>query len=126
MIKILVIGLGGFVGAIARYGLSGLVQKTTTTIFPYGTLAVNVLGCFIIGILMYFSEDRTLFSPTIRLLVMVGMLGAFTTFSTFGYETIRLVGNRELWPAVLNVAANVILGIGAVWFARTMLRALSL
>ena len=91
MVKLLIIGLGGFVGAICRYGLGGWVQRLTGGTFPYGTLVVNVTGCFLIGFLLMLFEQRQLFSPTTRLFLTVGILGAFTTFSTFGYETLELL-----------------------------------
>lgn len=124
MTKLLIIGLGGFVGAIARYGLSGLVHRAFSASFPYGTLAVNVVGCLLIGAMMYLVEDRTLLSPNMRMFLAVGGLGAFTTFSTFGYETLGLIQNREFWFATLNVGGNVLLGLAAVWLGRTILRAL--
>ncbi|MCK5124956.1 MAG: fluoride efflux transporter CrcB [candidate division Zixibacteria bacterium] len=116
--------MGGFVGAIARYGLSGYVHKQFGTGFPYGTLAVNIVGCFFIGALMYFIETRSMISQNLRLFVGIGLLGAFTTFSTFGYETLALMGDRELMRASLNVLGNVILGLFAVWLGRTLLKAI--
>ena len=124
MTKLLIIGMGGFFGAIARYGLSGLAHRAFGATFPYGTLAVNVVGCLLIGAVLYLVEDRTLLSPNMRMFLAVGCLGAFTTFSTFGYETLELIQDREFWLATLNVAANVVLGLAAVWLGRTVLRAL--
>ena len=114
MFKLLVIGLGGFVGAIARYGLSGLVHRYVGASFPTGTLVVNVLGCFVIGGLMYLVEDRQLFAPETRLFLQIGFIGSFTTLSTVGYETFALLRAGQIALASLNAAANVLLGIGAV------------
>jgi CrcB protein len=122
MLKLLVIGLGGFVGAIARYVLSGVVHRQWGTSFPAGTLLVNVLGCLVMGILMALVEDRQLLTPGARMFLMVGLLGSLTTFSTFGYETMELMRDGN-WPATLaNVAANVTLGLAAVWLGRAGIR----
>ena len=123
MTKLLIVGLGGFIGAVARYGLSGLVHRLLNTSFPYGTLAVNVAGCLAMGGVVYLVEDRAMLSPEARLFVAVGILGALTTFSTFGYETFELLADRQWWLAGLSVAGNMVLGLGAVWLGRTILRA---
>jgi len=118
LLKILVIGLGGFFGATARYGLSGLVQQYAGASFPAGTLAVNVLGCVAIGGLMSLVEDRQMLSPEVRLLLLVGFLGSFTTFSTIGYETFDLLRQGQLWLAAANAGANLfigMLGVGLGW-----------
>lgn len=114
MLKILLIGLGGFLGALARYGLSGLVQDRTAGAYPLGTLAVNVVGCLAIGVLMYLVAARQLFSPQARLFLMIGLLGSFTTFSTVGYETFHFLRLERLGLALVNAGANVVLGVGAV------------
>jgi CrcB protein len=112
---LLVLGVGGFLGAILRYLLSGFAQSVSRSIsFPYGTLAVNVIGCFVLGILAQLVESRGLLTPQMRLFAMVGVLGAFTTFSAFGLESINLLENRETIPALLNIAANVVLCLGSV------------
>jgi len=124
VIKLLVIGVGGFIGAIARYGLSGLGQRWSPSSFPAGTLFVNVLGCLIIGVLMSFVQDRQWLSPNARLFLMIGLLGSFTTFSTMGYETVELLKGGSVGLAFANVAANVLLGIGAVLGGRAAARLL--
>jgi CrcB protein len=122
MLKLLVIGLGGFVGAIARYVLSGLVHRQFNSSFPAGTLLVNVLGCLAMGGLMALVEDRQLLTPAARMFLMVGLLGSLTTFSTFGYETMELMRDGN-WPATFaNVTANVALGMAAVWLGRASVR----
>jgi CrcB protein len=123
MAKWLIVGVGSFLGGIARYGLSGLVHRYTGPFFPYGTLAVNVVGCFFIGVVLHLVEDRSALGPDARLFVAVGLLGGFTTFSAFGYETVELLRSNELRLALLNVTANVVLGLLAVWLGRTVLRA---
>lgn len=126
MTKILVVGLGGFLGAIARYGLTGLLHRVANGTFPYGTLAVNVLGCIAIGVVLHLVEDRSMLGPTTRLFVSIGILGGFTTFSSFGYETFELLEDREYRLAFLNVAGNVVLGLLAVWVGRTVPRAIGM
>lgn len=114
MIHFLAVGLGGFVGAIARYGLSSLVQSRLGGDFPAGTLLVNVLGCFLAGALWTLVEERNLFSENARLFAGVGLLGSMTTFSTFGQETVALLREGELRFALLSVALNVAVGLVGV------------
>lgn len=121
MMKWFAIGAGGFIGAILRYLVSGWVQNWSRSLdFPYGTLAVNLLGCFIIGILSYWGEQHNLFSPNVRLFVFIGLLGAFTTFSTFANETLNLLRARDELLALLNVGAHILLGLLAVWLGRVL------
>ena len=124
MFNLLSVGIGGFLGAIARYGLSGLVRRYCDGEFPYGTLVVNVLGCLVIGVLMSLVEDQKLFGPDMRSFLMIGLLGSFTTFSTLGYETYKLWQDHEYQFAFLNVGANVVLGITAVVLGRIAVRLL--
>jgi CrcB protein len=106
--------MGGFFGALARYGLSALVHRYAPQSFPFGTLVVNVLGCLIIGVLMALIEQRQWFAPNLRLFLLVGLLGSFTTFSTLGYETFALLEQGALRLGLYNVAMNLTLGLGAV------------
>jgi len=115
-----IVGIGGFTGSILRYWLSGLVQRWMQDSFPAGTLLVNVLGCFAIGAFWSFVENGGWFRPETRLLISVGILGGFTTFSAFGLETFALLHDRQYLAAFGNVSANVVLGIFAVmlgWMA---------
>ena len=131
MQQLLIVGLGGACGAVARYSLTGFVHRKFPEYLPYpiGTLAVNVLGCFLIGILMTLIAERDLFSETVsentRLLLITGFLGSLTTFSTFGYETVELMMLSNIRLACWNVAANVIVGCGAVfaghWLTKSLL-----
>lgn len=121
MTKWIAIGAGGFIGAIFRYLISGWVQNWSRSLdFPYGTLAVNLLGCFVIGLLSYWGEQHNLFSPNARLFVFIGLLGAFTTFSTFGNETLNLLRARNELLVLLNVGAHILLGLLAVWLGRVL------
>ena len=119
MHKIILVGMGGFVGAILRYLVSGVVQALTHSIsFPFGTLAVNIAGCFFIGGFSYLFESQSSMTSEMRLLLMVGILGAFTTYSTFSNETFNLLQDQRLFLASLNVATHIILGLAAVMLGR--------
>jgi len=119
--NILLVGFGGFIGSVLRYLASGYVQQSTKSInFPFGTLAVNVIGCFIIGFLAQLAEDRGVFTSQSRLFVFTGFLGGFTTFSSFGNETLNLARDSQRMNAFANVGANVIVGLFAVWLGRTV------
>ena len=121
MINILLVGLGGFIGSVLRYLASGYVQQSTHSIdFPYGTLAVNVIGCFILGFLAQLAETRGVFTSESRSFVFIGILGGFTTFSSFGSETLNLARDSQMMSALANIGANVILGLLAVWLGRTV------
>lgn len=116
LINAALVGTGGFIGAVCRYGLSGLVQRSVPlATFPYGTLAVNMLGCLLIGIAVGFADSRQLFGPEVRLFALIGLLGGFTTYSTFGYETFALLRDADYLRAVANVAVHVVLGLTLVW-----------
>jgi CrcB protein len=118
--KLFLIGIGGFLGSILRYVVSGYVQQLSKSIdFPYGTLAVNVIGCLIIGLLSYLADTRGVFSAEVRVFAFVGLLGGFTTFSTFGNETVNFLRRGESVFAFVNVAAHLLLGLMAVWLGRT-------
>jgi fluoride exporter len=123
MPKLVLIGLGGCCGAIARYSLSGLAHRWTSGTFPVGTLLVNVLGCFAIGVVMGLIEDKNVLGPTTRLLLVIGFLGSFTTFSSLGYETVALFNDGRFAVAALNSIGNYGLGIGAVVLGRLLVRA---
>lgn len=119
MHKVLFVGLGGFVGAVLRYLVTWGVQVLTQSIsFPYGTLTVNVLGCLLIGILSHLIEYQSVLTAEIRLLLIVGILGSFTTYSTFSHETVNLLHDQRLFLAFLNLAAHIILGLSAVILGR--------
>lgn len=121
MTKLLIIGAGGFIGSVLRYVISGLVQTLSQSIaFPYGTLAVNVLGCLCIGFISELADSRALIGTNTRVFLIVGILGGFTTFSAFGNETMNLIRDGETARALMNVGAQVLLGLGAVWLGYTM------
>ena len=117
--RLLIVGLGGALGAMARYALSRWVADAFER-FPAGTLVVNVLGCFLIGVFMALVEEERFFSQNVRLFATIGLLGGLTTFSTFGHETVELVRDSETKLALLSVGLNVVLGVGAVLAGRAV------
>lgn len=123
MSKMLLVGTGGFVGAVLRYAVSGWVQKWSKSVsFPYGTLTVNLLGCLVIGLLSQMAEDRHLFTSETRLLVFTGVLGAFTTFSTFSNETLDLLRDGKNFFALINIIIHLVGGLSMVWVGRVLPR----
>lgn len=116
MLKLVMVGLGGFTGSICRYLVSDLAHRLIDNpFFPYGTLIVNVTGCLFIGFLGGLSESRQIFTPEIRALVMIGFLGGFTTFSTFGYEIFTVARDGQFVSALTNLTLHLVLGFSAVW-----------
>ncbi len=109
------VGIAGAAGAVSRYGVGLLAERNLGGHFAFGTLLVNVLGCLALGFLLELDRGSTLVTHPVRMLLAVGFLGAFTTFSTFGYETLRYLQEGASNLALLNVSANLILGLGAVW-----------
>ncbi len=110
------VGSGGFLGALLRYGLGGLAHwQIPLSTFPFGTMVVNLLGCLLIGLFAGLAESRQLFGPELRTFVLIGLLGGFTTFSTFGYETVAMIRGEEYFRSAVNVGAHLILGLGLVW-----------
>ena len=115
------VGMGGFLGSAFRFLLSGWVQSASRQYgFPVGTLAVNVLGCTLIGVASQLMDSRSILTPEGRSFAVVGILGGFTTFSTFGNETLNLIRTGEMWLAGANVAGNVGLGLLSVWMGRIL------
>lgn len=115
MRQVITIFIGGGLGAVARYGLGGAVHRLAGSRFPYGTLTVNILGCLLIGFVMSFSANRLSVTPTIRLFLTIGLLGGFTTFSSFSYETIELLRDGQNLYALINVFSTVLVCLAATW-----------
>ena len=123
MREIVFVGVGSFVGGVLRYLLSTWVHRLMDNPwFPYGTLLVNVSGCLVIGFLAGLAEDRSVFTSEARLFVFIGILGGFTTFSSFALETFALARNTQMIGAATNVALQVILGLACVWFGNILAR----
>lgn len=121
---LLIIGAGGFLGSIARY-LSQLgISRVLPVIFPYGTLAVNVSGCFLIGIIYALSDRATALTPELRFFLATGFCGGFTTFSTFSYEAYNLIREGQYVFLSLYISMSVIIGVFATFLAITLIRAI--
>ena len=122
--KLLLIGLAGLVGTLSRYWLSGVVARRYGETFPLGTLVVNLVGCFLVGLLFYLLQERFLVNQTARTVVMIGFLGGFTTFSSFGLQTFTLLQDGEFGLAALNVVASNLAGLFLVWAGYSLAKAL--
>ena len=117
----LLVGLGGFCGAIARYLIYLAEQSSGARTFPFGTLFINLLGCFLAGLLMAAAERALPIHRNMILMWSMGVIGSFTTFSTFSVESLQLLRSSQLALAIVSVTANIIFGIGAVWFGRFLI-----
>jgi CrcB protein len=113
----LMIGVGGFIGAILRYAMSGWIQNGVAD-FPLGTLGVNFIGSFFVSLVLYLSEYRGLFTEEIRIFLTIGVLGSFTTMSTFSFESFKLLEQGEIGALSLNVLGTLILTFLAVYLGK--------
>jgi CrcB protein len=113
MRDVLWVGAGGFLGAVARYWVGGWVSRRMGTSFPYGTLVINVSGSFVLGLIMGLLDGHALV-PAVRLAMAIGFVGAYTTFSTFSYETMQLLESGAALLAGANVIGSVLAGLAAV------------
>jgi CrcB protein len=103
--------VGGGLGAAARYWVSDAVYRWLPVDFPYGNLVVNISACFLIGVLMTGMQDRFLVHPSLRVFLAIGILGGYSTFSSFSYETLMLIKDGEPYRALLNVGVSVVIGL---------------
>ena len=121
---VLIIGIGGFIGTIARYLSQQFIYKFYPATFPIGTLFVNLLGCLLIGIFFALSEKGNLLSPEWRMFLTTGFCGGFTTFSTFSYESVQLLNDGEYTYVIVFAVASVVIGILAtifgIWLTKTV------
>ncbi len=124
MREVLFIAAGGALGALGRYAVGLWAVRLVDSPFPFGTLVVNVLGCFLIGVVVHLGTAAQVISPPVMTGVVIGFLGALTTFSAFGLQTVELLENDDLWRALANVLANVGLGIMATWAGLVLARSL--
>ncbi len=122
--KLIALGLAGAAGTVARYWVSGWVARRYGESFPTGTLTVNLLGCFLMGALYYLLEERFLLDPLIRTTLLLGFLGAFTTFSSYGIQVVTLVRDGEFLYAALYVAVSNLAGLLLVWAGYVLSRRL--
>lgn len=124
LVRVILVAMGGGLGALSRYGLSGAAQTVFGARFPAGTLLANVIGCLLVGVLGYLFVDRQSLTTPYRLFLVTGFLGGLTTFSSFGYETMMFARDRDMTMAGLNIAANVVLSLAGVWAGWAGARAL--
>jgi fluoride exporter len=110
-LRLLLIALFGAIGTLARYGLQGVVQIKMGSVFPYGTLLINLIGCFFLGLIGQLTLNRMIISPEWRVAIAVGFFGGFTTFSSFGWETAKMLEAGEWLRAGTYVASSVVLGL---------------
>ncbi|HEX4074473.1 MAG TPA: fluoride efflux transporter CrcB [Candidatus Acidoferrales bacterium] len=115
MTKYLMVGIGGFLGAVLRFWVGGYFGNRFGTRFPYGTFFINITGSFLIGFVATLLAERTHWNPSWRYLIPIGFIGAYTTFSTFEYETLRSFQDGEMLMAGLNVSLSVVVGFVSVW-----------
>jgi CrcB protein len=120
MLKILLIGMAGLIGTLGRYWLSGVVARRYGETFPMGTLTVNIIGCFLAGLLFYLMQERFLVNQTLRTIIMIGFLGGFTTFSSYGLQTFTLLRDGEFAFAALNLVVSNLVGLLMVWAGYTV------
>jgi CrcB protein len=125
MQSLLWVGFGGALGAMLRFAVSGWVHRSlSAATFPWGTFLVNVLGCLALGVVNGFADSRGLFGPEARLFLFIGLLGGFTTFSTFAFESMALARDAEAARALVNLAGQVILGLSAAWIGYVLARSI--
>ncbi|MFZ5944141.1 MAG: fluoride efflux transporter CrcB [Bacillota bacterium] len=119
-LNILFIGLGGALGALSRYLVSGWVTNRFQHFFPYGTLVVNITGCFLLGFFYSYTLERNVLHDYLRVFITIGFLGAFTTFSTFSLEILNLIKSNNLKTALIYIGVSVIIGLFAVWLGASL------
>jgi len=114
-VQVILIAAGGALGSVCRYLLATAVQRYSSPFFPYGTVVVNVLGCLLFGVIMGAARQRFVLGPSERAFLLIGILGGFTTFSTFTYETFALLQDGEFVRAFANAAGQLVCGLVALW-----------
>jgi CrcB protein len=115
ILNIFLIAIGGALGSVARYLLSTFVLRATGTLFPLGTFVVNVIGCLVFGAIAGAASQRVQLAPALRLFLLTGILGGFTTFSSYAFESFTLVRDGQFLWASLNIAGQVIAGLAGMW-----------
>jgi fluoride exporter len=123
MVKsIMIVGLGGFIGTVARFLISRYFQVNITSVFPWSTFVVNIVGCLLIGIIYGISEKSEVLSPEIRLFLTVGICGGFTTFSTFSNDAFLLIRQDEWFRFAMYASLSIFLGLMAVYAGRFIIK----
>ena len=123
MQKTIFIALAGLIGTLVRYWLAGFVSRQYGETFPWGTLIVNLIGSFLAGALYHLAEERLLISPALRTIIMIGLLGGFTTFSSYGLQTFTLMRDGQIGLATLNVVVSNVFGLLMVWIGYVAFKA---
>ena len=119
--QLLWVGAGGFLGSVGRFVIAGFFNRLSPALaFPIGTLAVNILGCFLIGLLHGLAESRNILGTDTRIFLFIGVLGGFTTYSTFGFESLALLKDGAMLKASANILLHVFVGLAAVWLGDTI------
>lgn len=121
---VLLIGIGSFIGGISRYYSQQIITKFFPSPLPYGTLTVNIVGCFLIGLIYGLSDRGNILTPEWRLFLTTGFCGGFTTFSTFSYESINLIQDGEFLNLSLNVSLSVILGFASTYLGMLIIKSI--
>ena len=124
MLKTILIGLAGLAGTLLRYWLSGLVARQYGETFPWGTVAVNLLGCLVTGAVFNLTDERFLVNPTLRTVILIGLMGGFTTFSSYGLQTFTLLRDGDFGLATLNIGISNALGLLMVWAGYALVKIL--
>ena len=121
-LNLLLVALGGAIGSTARYVFSQLVQQAAGTVFPIGTFAVNCAGCLAFGAIAGAAEQRLPMAPELRLFLLVGILGGFTTFSSYAFESYALLRDGQFLAASMNIVGQVVAGLAGVWVGFALAR----
>ena len=124
MSRTILIGFAGLLGTLLRYWLSGFVARQYGETFPWGTMAVNMIGCLLTGAVFNLMEERFLVNPTLRTVILIGLMGGFTTFSSYGLQTFTLVRDGEFGLATLNITISNALGLLMVWVGYALVKIL--
>ena len=112
---IVLVAVGGAIGSVSRYVLSTLVMRASGMLFPAGTFVVNLIGCVVFGVIAGAAEQRLPLTPDLRAFLLVGVLGGFTTFSSYAFESVALMQQGQLLSALVNIGGQVVLGLLGLW-----------
>ncbi|MFH2037677.1 MAG: fluoride efflux transporter CrcB [Candidatus Zixiibacteriota bacterium] len=126
MTKFLIIGLGGFIGAILRYSMTRFVTEYSTLSTFWGTLTVNILGCLILGVILQLADFKWLIRPEMKLFLIIGVLGSFTTFAAFANESLTMLKSEQYLTLVFNVTTQIVIGISALWAGSFIARSIKI